>query len=316
MNEEYISRINRVIDFIENNLDQELPLQKLATVANFSPFHFHRIFKAMLGETLNQFVQRLRIEKASSLLLLHPEKNITRIAFDCGFSSSAAFARSFKEYFGISASEYKSTYSKISKTESNLSKYDSKMRQDMYEFSTYIDNQTNQYIWRIHMPTIKEATIEVKKQPQKHVAYVRHIGPYKGDGALFGKLSSKLMRWAGPRGLLQFPKTEMLNVYHDDPNVTSEENLRLSVCITVPEATKVDGEIGMMILSAGDYAMARFEIKEDQFEEAWQMVMGKWLPQSGYQPDDKPCYELCHNDPNEHPENVHIVDICVPVKPL
>ena len=166
------------------------------------------------------------------------------------------------------------------------------------------------------MPAIKETKIEVKKMPEKHVAYVRHIGPYKGDGELFGELIGKLMRWAGPRNLLQFPETEMLNVYHDDPNVTDEENLRLSVCITVPESTKVDGEIGKMKIEAGEYAIAYFELKEDQFEEAWKLVMGKWLPQSGYQPDDRPCFEQCLNDPNEHPEKLHLINICVPVRPL
>ena len=83
---EYVARINRVIDYIEANLEDELSLRSLAKVANFSAYHFHRIFKGIVGETLNQFIQRRRIEKAASMLIGNPAKPITDIAFDCGFS--------------------------------------------------------------------------------------------------------------------------------------------------------------------------------------------------------------------------------------
>ena len=123
LRQEYISRINRVIDFIEANLDQELSLASLATVANFSQFHFHRIFRAMVGETLNGFIQRIRLEKAAARLLDHPKNTITEIAFDCGFSGSATFARAFRERYQMSASQWRSDghihKSKNRKTNSN-----------------------------------------------------------------------------------------------------------------------------------------------------------------------------------------------------
>ena len=88
------------------------------------------------------------------------------------------------------------------------------------------------------------------------------------------------------------------------------------MCVTVPEDTPVDGEIGKMTVPGGKYAVAHFEIDVDQYSDAWNAVYGGWLPESGYQPEDGPCYELCLNNPEEHPESKHIVDICVPVKPL
>ncbi len=91
---EYIARINRVIDYIEKNVDKDLSLEVLAGVACFSSFHFHRIFKAIVGETLNQFINRIRLEKSATQLMSNPNKTITDIAFDCGFSGSASFARS------------------------------------------------------------------------------------------------------------------------------------------------------------------------------------------------------------------------------
>ena len=158
--------------------------------------------------------------------------------------------------------------------------------------------------------------VEVKDMPELQVAYVRHIGPYQGDSALFENLFAKLMKWAGPRGLLRFPETQILTVYHDDPDITEAEKLRTSACITVPQDTSVEGEIGKMVVPGGKFAVARFEISGDEYQAAWDALMGGWLPESGYQPDDRLCYELYHNDPKEDPEGKHIFDICVPVKPL
>lgn len=107
LRQEYISRINRVIDYIEDNIDSQLNLEILSRVANFSRFHFHRMFSAFMGETLNSFIKRLRVEKAASILIDNPKYSITEIAFNCGFSSSAAFSRAFKEYLNMSASYFR-----------------------------------------------------------------------------------------------------------------------------------------------------------------------------------------------------------------
>jgi len=105
-------------------------------------------------------------------------------------------------------------------------------------------------------------------------------------------------------------------IYHDDPNITPEEKLRSDVCITVPDETPATGEINITDIPAGKYAVAKFEIKVEEFSEAWTSVYRDWLPNSGYVPDDRPCYEMYLNNPDEHPEKKYIVDICIPVKPL
>ena len=159
-------------------------------------------------------------------------------------------------------------------------------------------------------------TVEVKEVPDMTVAYVRHVGPYQGDGELFGRLIGQICTWAGPRGLLGKPDGKLLSVYHDSPEVTDESQLRVSVCITVPEDTQVDGEIGKMVIKGGSYAIGHFEIDQGRYGEAWDALMGGWLPESGYQPADGVCYEDYRNDPKEHPEGKCVVDICVPVRPL
>ena len=319
---EYVSRINRVIDYIERHIDTDLTFTTLSEVASFSPFHFHRIFGAMVGETLNQFIQRIRIEKAAVKLVHNPRTSITHIALECGFSSSAAFARAFKETFHMSASQWREggylQDRKIGKTDSKQDQALSNLGKDFDTSFEYSNGETQNRIWRITMKDKPQITanVEVKDMPELEVAYVRHIGPYQGDSELFASLFEKLMTWAGPRGLIRFPETQMMTVYYDDPEITEDAKLRVDACITVPVNTPVEGEIGRMAIPGGKYAVAHFELKDDEYGDAWNTLFGGWLPESGYQPADGPSYELYLNDPKQHPEGKCIVDICVPVKPL
>src|SRR5271154_386421 len=107
-NSEYARRINRVIDYLRGNLDRQVKLQELAKVACFSEFHFHRIFGAIAGESLNNFTNRLRLEKAARLLRFSGQ-NLTDIALDCGFSSSATFSRAFRSGYDTSPSQFRKT---------------------------------------------------------------------------------------------------------------------------------------------------------------------------------------------------------------
>ncbi len=318
--EEYIARINRVVDHVETHLGAPLSLEQLAGVANFSPFHFHRIFRAMTGETLNAFIRRVRVERAAQQLVYQPGKPITEIALDCGFSGSAPFARAFREAFRMSATEWRRhSLNKSGETAST----DRKIRQTMGNYGKawkvqvqYLASVFGNQKWTIMIKNEIKAQVTVEEFPDLHVAYIRHVGPYQGDEQLFAGLFERLMRWAGPRGLIRFPETLMLSAYHNDPNVTEENKLMVSVCLTVPGNTEVEGEIGKMTIPGGNYAVARFELASDEYEAAWDAVFGGWLPESGYQPADGLSLEIYRNDPGQHPEGKHLVDICVPVKPL
>src|SRR5579863_2615685 len=105
-NSEYAQRIDRVIDYLRGNLHRPVKLAELADVACFSEFHFHRIFTAVSGETLNNFTNRLRLEKAARLLR-YSEQSLTDIALDCGFSSSATFSRAFRSGYDTSPSQFR-----------------------------------------------------------------------------------------------------------------------------------------------------------------------------------------------------------------
>ncbi|MBI5533888.1 MAG: AraC family transcriptional regulator [Deltaproteobacteria bacterium] len=314
---EYLARIHRVMDFIEKNLDRELGLEELARVACFSSFHFHRVFTSITGESLYQFVLRLRLEKAASQLRQLPDKSVTAIALDCGFSSSSTFARAFRASFGVTASEWRQSKDCKSNRKGWEEGTGSSAYGDGCAERESSDGETQPRSDDMNTPVkVKEArSIRVEMVDAMPVAYVRHVGPYAGDAALFGRLFGTLMRWAGPRGLVG-PQTKSLVIYHDNPDITAEDKRRISACVSVPPGTQAEGEVGIMEIPAGKYAFAGFEVDSSEFGAAWAWVYGKWLPESGYQPDDRPCYELCLNDPSQHPEKKHVVEICVPVKPL
>ncbi len=158
--------------------------------------------------------------------------------------------------------------------------------------------------------------VEIKNLPAYNVAYVRNIGPYKNNAKLFESLFGKLCGWAGPRNLMN-EQSQMMSVYYDDPKVTDESKLRLDACLVVPENTEVEGEIGKQTLPAGEFAITRVEVKDPkEYEQAWNSIYRDWLPENGYEPDNRPCYEIYRNDPKKDPEGKQIVDLCVPVKPL
>jgi len=322
MKSTYFGRVNRAIDFIESNLDRNITLEELAEVANFPRFHFHRIFSAATGETLFQFIQRVRLERAASLLLQDTDRPITDIALDYGFSSSAVFARSFKNNFGMSASKWRDggyiEFSKQRKMVSNNSETLRKYGEESPAFLVYLERTTSVLKWRIQSKGERpmESNVEVREINDIHVAYIRYVGPYAGDENLFEGLFERLIKWAAPRGLFTPPDTKILSIYHDDPKITDDEKLRTSVCVTVPENTIVDGEIGKTVVKGGKYAVGRFELNADQYGEAWGAMYQGWLPESGFQPDDEPPFELYLNNPKEHPEGKCIVEIWISVKPL
>jgi len=306
LQQEYQARINKAFDYIEKNISNNFSLDELAEVANFSKYHFSRIFQSLIGETPFKFIQRVRLERAA-MLLGGSIMSVSEVSTNCGFSDISIFSRNFKNHFKITPTEYrnkKQTDSNNSKTQSNNSQYDAKP-------TMYFCFSSNKLKWKTNMEQNKG--VEIKEFPKMTVAYVRYTGPYAGDENLFESLWNKLFAWAGPRNLMGNPDFKLIAMYHDDPNITDEEKLRTSLCIGVPANTKVDGDIGKMDIEGGTYAVASFELNGKQFAEAWQWVYSEWLPQSGYQPDDKAPFEMYPKKPEN---NIYYTDICIPVKPL
>jgi AraC family transcriptional regulator len=298
---EYRARIHQAQDYIEANLGGELTLEAIAKAACFSSFHFHRLFAVFAGETLYQYILRQRLERAASLLVSDGQRNVTEIALDCGFSSSAVFARCFRKAFSMSATEY-----------GKKCKVLSKEGKAPGEVMGYLKGTITPFSRRMPMTSLQPIKSEIREYPERTLAYLRHVGPYAGDSALFERLWGKMQAWAGSQGLIG-PKTEMLCMYHDDPSVTEPAKLRISLGVTVPPQTRVSGDITLMQIPASRVACMRYEIAAHQYADAWAGAC-QWMAQNGLECADQPCYEASLNDPNQHPQKMHIFEICIPVR--
>lgn len=305
---EYIARIHAVLEYINTHAGEDLSLQALAHVASFSAFHFHRIFTALVNETPGDFVKRVRLQRAALMLLHNPDHSITDIALESGFSSSAVFSRAFRGRFGMSASEWRNTggtqFSKNRKTVRKKGK--------AFPFRTdYLASTINRMEHAQERRIAMDVTI--KDLPGKHIAYVANLGGYKTD--LIRAAWEKICGWAEPLGLLA-PPAEVIGISFDDPDITPADKCRYYACITIPEGVTPPRDIGVMNIPAGRYAVMPFDGKREDIAGAYKQFYGSWLPRSGFQPEDRPCFEVYHSSPDEDPEGRFVMDICMPVRPL
>jgi AraC family transcriptional regulator len=312
-NEDYVARVNRALDFIERHLAEDLPLARVAGAACFSPFHFHRVFVDVTGETLSRFVRRVRLERAASLLLSSHGKSVTEIALDCGFASSAAFARAFRTHYRTTPSAWRAKGTNAARPPTRRGPAPSGAS------VSFVSADARRERWRVREGAgrnTRSTEVVVQELPSVRVAYIRYTGPYKGDAALFERLFTRLCRWAAPRGLVRPPETRFLAVYHDNPNITASGRLRVSACLTAPGLAAARGEVGVMDLPGGRYAVAHFELDATEYAAAWNTVCGVWLPESGYEPDeDRPFFESFPAAGQLGCATSHAVDISVPVRP-
>ncbi len=163
---DYVKRVNCAIDHIVSNLALPLSLEEVSEVAGFSRFHFHRVFKALVGEALNQFVKRQRLERALYLMSHAPKRSLTEVALDCGFSSSSDFSRSFKQRYGASPRVF------------NLDAYRNSRRE---EFERVLSNQ-NGFPRFATLPEGQNPDgfeVTLRDLPARTVAYIRVLDPYR-----------------------------------------------------------------------------------------------------------------------------------------
>lgn len=253
---EYQKRINNVKDYIQAHLSETINLESMAIKAYFSPFHFHRIFVAITGETPNNYITRLRLEKAANMLFVQLNATITDIAFKCGFSSLAVFSRSFKNHFGISASSF---------AEKHIGDYHSLNRPQ--QKAVYIKEQFD------------FSKITIKKLPALNLVCARTSNGY-GRGIV--KLWEKVIKFSSFNDLIK-EDTKYIGIPFDNPGITPENKCRYSACISVPDEFEYNGaEISTLKIEEGKYAIYHFLGKEEGISEAYSYIYGKWLPESGY----------------------------------
>lgn len=299
LHEDYTARINKVFQFIEEHFHEALNLETVAQVAAYSPFHFHRIFKAITNETLNAYINRRRIEKAAGALI-HHSTTVTELALELGFNSNSSFTRAFKNYYGISPTEFRkqspNRYSKIRQT-------DSKNGQAKGIFEPYVCAINNLIKW-----TNMNANIEIKTVDEIQLAYVTAIGKQEIAPAF-----ETLLKWATPKGILNNPEAKVVMIYHDSFKVTAPDKVRMSAAVSINESVETARKVGKTILPKSKCIVARYAITLDEFEKSW-MGLFIWMSENGYKKATANPFEIHHNNFREHPEQKSIVDFCIPVE--
>ena len=283
---EYKRRICRAIDFINQNLASNPSVAEIARAAPFSKYHFQRLFRALVGESVAEFTRRIRLETAARRLRFRPNDEITTLAFDLGFSSSQNFAKAFKKHFRVSASEYRELHQNDTATQSD-------------ESNVSIQSATN-------------LDVVVQDIVSFRVVYRRVFGSY--DDPEVNSAFQDVVRWAKPRGLDVFER--YLGIPWDDSDVTADDRCRFDASLHVDDDARLDGGINWQTIPAGKYAVYDCEITEHDFDRPWTELMRNWLPTSGYQPDDRPRFERYYTDGTEHPEGRWKLGIWLPVMPL
>jgi AraC family transcriptional regulator len=317
---EYLGRIYAVMTYINEHIDSDLSLRTLAKVASFSPFHFHRIFKAVLGENVNDYVKRIRLEKAANLLLHIKHFSITDIALLCGFSSNSNFSRCFKEHFGTCAREFRDKESKICKEESKIGEeFSGLIRYDAFsELAT--KNMT--------MKGLMQLKVQIKDLPKYHVAYIRHLsGVNKGEYNLNVTESfERVARWISSKKL-SATQTHAIGICYDNPEITPSHKIRYDAAFIIQDnvTETQDKEIAIQDVPTGKYAVYTIEVDNpigntNGFEQAIidmgkaiDYLYGEWLPNNPYLLDDRPCLEMYYTERNA-PKIV--IDYCLPIQPV
>lgn len=155
---------------------------------------------------------------------------------------------------------------------------------------------------------------EITELEERTVACVSFVGNYVGKVEVFAELFGKLGNWAGPKQLMG-PDTLFMSAYYDDPGVTPPEELKLDACMTINDDVEVEGEIKKQKLPGGKYVVMHAELTgAEEYAPAWENIV-EWLMRNNLEIDmSRASYEIYLNDPEEHPEKHHILDICMPVK--
>jgi AraC family transcriptional regulator len=292
----YVARINGVIDHIDAHLDAPLDLQSLAAIAHFSPWHFHRLFQAFTGETLAERVRRRRLETAAVRLLGSPPATALSVALDVGFGSAEVFSRSFKGHFGVTPSAWRRGAYRTWADERRhqLSKIHQASRKPGQVLeAVFREDADERQSRRVMQAKGDEMKLEMKSFPDVRVAYMRHVGPYGDPG--IGRMWQRFEAWCREKGMFK-PQHEAYGISHDSPDITAPEKCRYDACIAVDAGFRPEGEIGVQTIAGGFYACAPFTGTGEEIHAAWMRVYSEWLPDSGYQADDRPCIEAYGSD--------------------
>ena len=255
----HVRRLEGVIDFVDAHLDDELSLERMATVAAISPFHFHRLFHQWSGETLNEFVRRRRLDVAAGRLRHCPDEKITAISLNCGFASPEGFARAFRERFGMTPSCWRSGGWANGRVPAND-------------------------CWVRRMPRVT-----VTREPEIDVLFMRGRGDF---GLVAPSLWERFMSAVRALGLVDQP---LLFMGLDDPGIVGSARCRMDACVQLPATFGAGLACPPPLLHKRVpprwVATLQYDGPVEDIAEGWSTMLTQWLPHSAFRLAIGPFFE-------------------------
>mgnify|MGYP000946004970 FL=1 len=271
---DYVQRINKVVAYINNHLDETLDLKTLANEAALSDFHFHRIFKALKGEAIGGYITRLRLE-ATARLLRYTALTIEEIAFNIGYETPASLSKAFKKQYGISPTEYRTNIMKKEIINPDLA-----------------------------LKAPKIVTLE-----PKNLIYVALTGAY---GSLdYGKAYEQL--WAVIKAQKLFTKgIESICISYDDPKITEGSLQRSDVCLAIHKPASPQDEVSCKTLAGGKYAVFFYQGSYENLSQVYDTAV-RWVIDHEYTLREEPFFEKYLNDARRTPKEKLKTEIYIPI---
>lgn len=273
----YERRILRVLSHIHDNLGGDLSLEAMAKVACMSPFHWHRVFYGITGETLANCIRRIRMDRAT-FLLLQTGQSVVDIAQQCGYANAQSFARSFQADYGLTPAKFRK--SKVA--------------------YRAVDVPRN-----VVPPCFD---IEIIEQPAFRLVAESHRGDYTYLGRPVAQLHARL-------ALREMLRQEALPIaiLYDDPYLVPEPDLRSDIGFVISESAELTGDFNEVRIPASRCAVLHFKGPFVGLFEAYQYLYGHWVPNNGVELSDNPIYAMILDDPREVAPNDLRTDICLPL---
>jgi len=279
MSSDYQTRLRRVYDVIHADPAHEHTLDELADVAALSRFHFHRVFRAVTGETVAEAVRRVRLH-AAAYALVRGDDPVAAVGRAHGYANAAAFGRAFRARYGVSPAAFRRTGGLLPEGLTALTKG---------EGAVY--------------------PVTITDQPERRVIGLPFAGPYRQIGRAFADLGAVLSvrgLWVASRGLV--------GIYHDDPAAVAPEALRSFAGVIVEAGLTCPPDLEERRLPAGRRATLRFTGPYTGFGLAYDWLYGVWLPASGEVPADAPVWEQYLNTPTDTAPEALRTDIHLPLE--
>lgn len=277
---DYQERLSRVTAYIHDHLAEELDLNRLAEVAHLSPFHWHRVYQALYGESIAATVRRLRLSRGSGYLA-NTRLGVEQVARKCGYPNAQSFTRAFTATYGLSPTRYRAEGAHVA------------FRQALAEGDT----------------SLAAYAVDVRFVPTVQLAGIAHRGPYMQVGKAFEVAFTRM----AAQGLAR-PDMRWMAVYYDDPFAVPESQLHSRAGLGLPsDGAAPQPPLEPFTLGGGWCAVLRHQGPYATMRSAYQWLYGHWLVQSGYAAADSPVFEDYLNNPRDKPPELLLSDIYLPL---